>query len=197
MYLTMASQFEHALKAAADSIPVLAEYIATIPNAKREVALVAAERHYLEVARSLGSTEEPALRWARALMSDLNEKIEQIADRGPIAAMPSRSGDDFNFAEKLLTRVTGALALLVVSPVIALVWIGLKAERGDPAISLRTTNHVSVKTYSFVLGSGWVSCIVRYAELQSIPSLWNLLNGDIVLKLKDLAQVVQIAPSRK
>jgi hypothetical protein len=194
----MASRFEgqDILEGAVASIPALADYIAAVPEKQRVVALEAAERHYLETARNLGCTDEPAARWTSALMSDLRERVEQIADQRPLVPASASRRKDYSLAEKFLTRATGALALLVLSPVIALIWIGLKAERPDPAIRLRTIKEGGLTTYSFVLGSGWVSRIVRRAGLRSIPSLWHLLNGDTVLAFKDFAEVIQFPSIR-
>jgi hypothetical protein len=192
----MASRFEgqDILEAAVASIPALADYIAAVPENRRVVALEAAERHYLGIARNLACTDEPAVRWTSALMSNLRERVEQIAY--PVAPTNASRRKDYSLAEKFLTRATGALALMVVSPVIAFIWIGLKAERPDPAIGLRTMKEGGPITYSFVLGSGWVSRIVQRAELRSIPSLWHLLNGDTVLEFKDFAEVIQFRSIR-
>jgi hypothetical protein len=192
----MASRFEgqDILEAAVASIPALADYIAAVPENRRVVALEAAERHYLGIARNLACTDEPAVRWTSALMSNLRERVEQIAY--PVAPTNASRRKDYSLAEKFLTRATGALALMVVSPVIAFIWIGLKAERPDPAIGLRTMKEGGPITYSFVLGSGWVSRIVQRAELRSIPSLWHLLNGDAVLEFKDFAEVIQFRSIR-
>jgi hypothetical protein len=192
----MASRFEgqDILEAAVASIPALADYIAAVPENRRVVALEAAERHYLGIARNLACTDEPAVRWTSALMSNLRERVEQIAY--PVAPTNASRRKDYSLAEKFLTRATGALALMVVSPVIAFIWIGLKAERPDPAIGLRTTKEGGPITYSFVPGSGWVSRIVRRAELRSIPSLWHLFNGDTVLEFKDFAEVIRFRSIR-
>jgi hypothetical protein len=189
----MASRFEgqDILETAVASIPALADYIAAIPEMQRLVALHAAERHYLETARSLGCTDEPAVRWSSALMSNLRDRVEQIANQRALAAVIASRRKDYSWAEKILTKAIGALALLVASPLIAFIWIGLKAERPDPAIRLRRIKEGRLTAYSFVLGSGWVSRIVRRTELRSIPSLWHLLNGDTVLGFEDFAEIVQ------
>ena len=194
----MASRFEgqDILEAAVASIPALADYIAAVPEKQRMVALGAAERHFLETARNLGCTDEPAVRWTSALMSNLRERVEQIANQKPLAQASASRRKDYSLAEKFLTKATGALALMVVSPVIAFIWIGLKAERPDPAIGLRTIKEGRLTAYSFVLGSGWVSRIVRRAELRSIPSLWHLLNGNTVLGFKDFAEIIQFRSTR-
>jgi len=59
---------------------------------------------------------------------------------------------------------------------IAFIWIGLKLERPGPVVTLRKAEHGPSEVYSFVLGPGRVSQFVRYADLQSLPSLWHLLN---------------------
>jgi hypothetical protein len=194
----MASRFEgqDILEAAVASIPALADYIAAVPEKQRAVALEAAERHYLGVAQNLGCTDEPAVRWTSALMSNLRERVEQIADQRRLASASAPRRKDYSLAEKFLTRATGALALMLVSPIMAFIWIGLKAERPDPAIGLRTIKEGGPTAYSFVLGSGWVSRIVRRAELQSMPSLWHLLNGDTVLQFKNFAEVIQFRSIR-
>ena len=73
----------------------------------------------------------------------------------------------------------------------ALIWVGPKMERPDPAIAMRATEQRSVKSFPFVLGSGWVSRFVRRADLRSIPMLWHLVNGDTVLRFKILAAIIQ------
>jgi lipopolysaccharide/colanic/teichoic acid biosynthesis glycosyltransferase len=76
-----------------------------------------------------------------------------------------RPSEGYSLVEKILTRATGALTLLVVSPLIAFAWFGLKLERPGPVIELRTTNQKNVKAYKFVLGPGWASRFVRRADL--------------------------------
>jgi len=90
--------------------------------------------------------------------------------------------------EKIVTRAIGGLLLVLISPILLFIWIGLKAERADPAITMRTTGRLS--TYSFVLGSGWISSFVRRAELRALPSIWHLVNGDTVLRFEDLARII-------
>ncbi len=84
---------------------------------------------------------------------------------------------------------------------IALVWAGLKFERPGPAVSMRLTRQGNVEAYQFVLGSGWVSRFVRRADLEAIPMMWHLVNGDNVLRFKDFAGIVRprrlTAPSKK
>ena len=99
-----------------------------------------------------------------AMMCHLRERIEQMAEPGIISCAGDRPNEDYSLAEKILTRATGALALLVVSPLIALVWAGLKLERPGPAIAMRMTRGGSVEAYQFALGSGWVSRFVRRAD---------------------------------
>jgi hypothetical protein len=56
---------------------------------------------------------------------------------------------------------------------------------------MRTTGRGRVNAYQFVLGSGWVSRVVRRADLEAIPMMWHLLNGDNVLRFKDFAEIVR------
>ena len=178
----MASRFEgqDILEAAVDSIPALADYIAAVPEKQRVVALEAAERHYLGIARNLACTDEPAVRWTSALMSNLRERVEQIAD--PVAPTSASRRNDYSLAEKFLTRATGALALMVVSPIIAFIWIGLKAERPDPAVGLRT------------MKEGGPDFGVRSCNQFRVFGI--CFNGDTVLEFKDFAEVIQFRSIR-
>jgi hypothetical protein len=188
----MAVYFEgqEVLEAVVAGIPDVADFIAAMPDEQREIALDALERHYVQTAQNLGCADRPARVWASAVMLHLQERMEQIAEPGTgfVGGWPD---EDYSFAEKILTRATGALALLLVSPLIAFVWVGLKLERPGPAIEMRTTRLGNFKAYRFVLGSGWVSRLVRRANLQTIPTLWHLLNGDNVLRFKDFSDIVR------
>ena len=82
---------------------------------------------------------------------------------------------------EVLTKATGALALVIVSPLIAFIWIGLRLERPGSAIALRRVKPGNVKAYSFVLGPGRISQFVRRGGLQTLPSLLHLVKGDNVL----------------
>ena len=55
----------------------------------------------------------------------------------------------------------------------------------------------STQVYQFVLGSGWISWLVHRADLEAIPMLWHILNGDIVLRFKDFAKIVQFSDGEK
>ena len=79
----------------------------------------------------------------------------------------------------------------MLSPLIAFVWVGLKLERRGPVVNMRTTGRGRVNAYQFVLGSGWVSRVVRRADLEAIPMMWHLLNGDNVLRFKDFPEIVR------
>ena len=190
---SMASDFEgqEVLESAVAGIPAIAEFIAAMPNGQRAIALDALERHYLQTAEDWGCSEGPARMWVSAMMSHLLERIEQMTEPGITDLVDDRPNEDYSLAEKILTRTTGALALLVVSPLIAFVWAGLKLERPGPAISMGTTRRGSVDAFQFVLGSGWVSRFVRRADLEAIPMMWHLLNGDNVLRFEDFAEIVR------
>ena len=82
------------------------------------------------------------------MMCHLRERIEQMAEPGIISCAGDRPDEDYSLAEKILTRATGALALLVVSPLIALVRAGLKLERPGPAIAMRMTRGEVLKLTS-------------------------------------------------
>jgi lipopolysaccharide/colanic/teichoic acid biosynthesis glycosyltransferase len=89
---------------------------------------------------------------------------------------------NFGLADRLLTRIIAAVVLTVASPLIGFIWIGLKLEHSGPAIELRKAEEGRPQIYSFVRGPGHVRRFVRQPNLQSLPSLWHLLNGDTVLK---------------
>jgi len=193
----MAVHFEgqEVLEAVVAGIPAMADFIAAMPDGQRAIALDALERHYLQTAQNLGCAEPPARMWASAVMLHLRDRMEQMTEPGTTGFVGDRPDEDYSLAEKILTRATGALALLVVSPLIAFVWVGLKLERPGPAIDMRTARRGSLKAYRFVLGSGWVSRFIRRANLQTIPMLWHLLNGDNVLRFKDFAEIARPARS--
>ena len=176
-------------------IPAIAEFIAAMSNGQRATALDALERHYLQTAEDWGCSEGPARMWVSAMMGHLLERIEQMTEPGITDLADDRPNEDHSLAEKILTRTTGALALLVVSPLTAFVWAGLKLERPGPAIDMRRTRWGSA--YQFVLGSGRVSRFVRRADLEAIPMMWHLLNGDNVLRFKDFAEIVRPPRDKK
>jgi len=191
--MTSGSGGQEVLEWIVAALPEMADYIGSIPDGQKATALAALESHYMKTAINLGYSEEPARMWVAAVMAHLQEQLDLTTERWPAIAVVAKPGPDYTFAEILLTRVIGALVLLLASPLIALIWAGLKVERPDPAIAMRATEQRSVKFYSFVLGSGWVSRFVRRADLRSIPMLWHLVNGDTVLRFKDLATIIQFS----
>jgi hypothetical protein len=191
--LPMAADFEgrEVLEAVVAGIPAMADYVAALPEGQRTTALDALERHYLQTVQNLGGAAEPARMWVSAVMLHLRKQIE-TATKQPLTDFAGYLPDkDYSLAEKILTRATGAVALLAVSPLIAFVWVGLKFERFGPAIDTRTTGRSNLKDYRFVLGSGWISRFVLRANLRDAPQLWHLVNGDTVLSFKDFAEVVR------
>src|SRR5271169_287563 len=139
--LSVAADFEgqEVLEAVVAGIPAMADYIAALPEGRRTIALDALEHHYLQTVQNLGGADEPARMWVSAVMLHLRKQIE-TATKQPLTGFAGYLPDkDYSLAEKLLTRATGALALLAVSPLIALVWVGLKFERFGPAMDTRTT----------------------------------------------------------
>jgi hypothetical protein len=119
------------------------------------------------------------------------QRLDLMTEQRPANTVVAVPGTDYTLAEILLTRGIGALVLLVAFPLIAFIWVGLKLERSDPAIVMRTSEQRRIKAYTFALGSGSVSRFVRRADLRSIPMLWHLVNGDAVLRFKDFAEVIQ------
>lgn len=192
--LPMAADFEgqEVLQAVEAGIPEMAHYVAALPNGQRTIALDALQRHYLRTVRNLGRAEEPSRLWVSAVMLHLREQMEQVAEEHTTIFIGSPPDEHYSLAEKILTRATGALALLAVSPLIAFVWVGLKFERFGPAVDTRTTGRGNLKDYRFVLGSGWISRLVLRANLRDAPQLWHLVNGDTVLRFKDFAEVVRL-----
>jgi hypothetical protein len=71
----------------------------------------------------------------------------------------------------------------------------LRTRHFFPVIELRKAEYGRSQIYCFVLGSGHVGRFVRQANLQSHPSLWHLLNGDTVIRVRDLARIVQFPSS--
>jgi hypothetical protein len=144
---------------------------------RRASALNVAEQYYLEAAQNCGCADEQTGVWVADLMSHLRKQIEQMRKRSAIVA-DARLQGEHSLTDKMVTRALGLSLMLVASPLIGFIWIGLKLERPDPALTLRSTGRLA--TYSFVLGSGWISAFVRRAKLRSLPSLWHLINGDTV-----------------
>jgi len=184
-------EVQEVLEAVVAGIPEMAGYIADITVGQKAIALEAVERHYLVTAQNLGCAEEPARLWVAAVMLEIRDQMERITEKAQIGFVGVWPPDDFSLAEKILTRATGALALVIVSPLIAIILIGLRLERPGQAIALRREKQGNAKIYSFVLGSGWTSQFVRRGGLQTIPSLWHLLNGDNVLRLRDFSEILQ------
>jgi hypothetical protein len=69
--MTLTLDEDEVLSAAIAGIPRVAELIATVPDDDRSRALEAAEKSYLETARTLGYQDADALEWASAVMSRL------------------------------------------------------------------------------------------------------------------------------
>ena len=73
--MTLTLDEDEVLSAAIAGIPRVAEFIATVPDDDRSRALEAAEKSYLETARTLGYQDADAQQWAAAVMSRL--RIEE------------------------------------------------------------------------------------------------------------------------
>lgn len=189
--MTSNIEAQEALEAVVAGIPEMADYIADIPEGRRVIALDAVERHYLTTAQNLGYEDEPARLWVAAVMRQILDQMERIAEGAQASVVADGPTEEFSLAERWLTRATGALALLVVSPLIAFIWAGLKLERPGSAIALRSVKPGSTKAYSYVLGPGRISQFARRGGLQTLPSLWHLLNGDNILRLHDFFEVLQ------
>ena len=179
------------LASQAIDIPTVAEFIAGMNAKARAKALKAAEQHYWETAWDSGCSDEAASAWVSDLMLHLRQQTARMSKRHIYANTYQQA--EHSLTEKILTRVIGGLLILLASPLLLFIWAGLKVERADPAITMRTTGNIT--TYSFVLGSGWISSFVRHAELRALPSLWHLVNGDTVLGYQELAEI--ISPSAK
>jgi hypothetical protein len=173
------------------ALPEMAKNLASIPDAQKALALAALENHYLKTAKDLGYSEEPARAWVAVLIAHLQEQLEEISEHSPPSVLGAAPKRNFGLADELLTRIIAAVVLTVASPLIGFIWSGLKLEHSGPAIELRKAEDGCPQIYCFVLGSGHVSWFIRWANLQSLPSLWHLLNGDTVLRSRDLARIVQ------
>ena len=64
--MTLTLDEDEVLSAAIAGIPRVAEFIATVPDDDRSRALEAAEKSYLETARTLGYQDADAQEWASA-----------------------------------------------------------------------------------------------------------------------------------
>ena len=73
---------QEALESIVASLPVLAEYVSSIPYDQKATALAALERHYLQTALGSGYLEEPARSWVAALMAHLREQLELMSEPG-------------------------------------------------------------------------------------------------------------------
>jgi hypothetical protein len=73
---------QEALELIVASLPVMAEYVSSIPKVQKATALDALERHYLQTALGLGFSEEPARSWVAALMAHLREQLELMSEPG-------------------------------------------------------------------------------------------------------------------
>jgi hypothetical protein len=73
---------QEALESIVASLPVMAEYVSSIPDGQKATALDALERHYLQTALGLGYSEEPARSWVAALMAHLREQLELMSEPG-------------------------------------------------------------------------------------------------------------------
>lgn len=188
------SKPDRTLEAETAEIPTVAEVIAA--GAKRRAsASDTTEEYYLETAQNCGRADEQARMWVADLTSHLQEEIEHIEQMRKSELIIAGAGQEYSLTDKIITRAIGSTLMLVASPLIVFIWIGLKLERPDPAITMRTTGRLT--TYSFVLGSGWISRFVRYAKLRSLPSLWHLVNGDTVFRLRDIAQSINLSSARR
>lgn len=183
------------LEATVAGIPAMANYVAALPDGQRAIALEALERHYLQTVQNLGGTEGPARTWVSTVMFHLKEQIEQLTEPRLRAFVGDRPKEDNSLAEEILSRATGVLALLLLSPLIAIIGVGLKLERSGPAIKMR--KHGGTEAYQFLLGSGRVSRFVHLTGSQATLNLWHLLNGDKVLRFKDFAEIVRFPRSTR
>ena len=181
---------QEVLEAVVAGIPEMADFISAVPEGQKAAALDAAERHHLVTARNVGCADDPARLWVAAVMLQIRHEMERIAEGSTVVG--NGPAGEFSLAERGLTRATGALALLAVSPLIAFVWVGLKLERPGSAIALRRVKPGRTKAYSYVLGPGRISQFVRRGGLQTLPSLWNLLNGDNILRFHDFVEILQL-----
>ena len=83
---------QEAIESIVASLPVLAEYVSSIPDDQKATALAALERHYLQTALGLGYSEEPARSWVAALMAHLREQLELMSEPGPGGGRPRARG---------------------------------------------------------------------------------------------------------
>jgi hypothetical protein len=72
----MASSSKEVLEAANSGIPKVAEMIAIIPAENRAIALGAAERIYLQIAKDLGGAEDVARNWVSAIALRLRAEVD-------------------------------------------------------------------------------------------------------------------------
>jgi hypothetical protein len=83
---------QEALESIVASLPVMAEYVSSIPDGQKATALDALERHYLQTALGLGYSEEPARSWVAVLMAHLREQLELMSAPGPGDGRPHARG---------------------------------------------------------------------------------------------------------
>jgi hypothetical protein len=71
---------DEVFSAAIEGIPKVVELIASVPEAKRSIALAAAEQSYLQTAQILGYEKSDAQHWASTIMFQL--EIAFLASEG-------------------------------------------------------------------------------------------------------------------
>ena len=151
------------------ALPEMAKYLASIPDAQKALALAALD--YLKTAKELGYSEEPARAWVAVLIAHLQEQLEEISEHPSPTAVGAAPKRNFGLADKLLTRIIGAVVLTVASPLIGVIWIGLKLQHSGLAIELRKAEYGRPQIYSFVLGPGRVSRFLRRVPTVTSKSL--------------------------
>ena len=79
--MTVRAEEDEVLSAAIAGLPKVAELIATAPAENQARALEAAERSYLQTARTLGYEDADAREWASAVMVRLRigEGVEKVS----------------------------------------------------------------------------------------------------------------------
>ena len=77
---------DEVFSAAIEGLPKIVELMATVPEAKRSLALEAAQQSYLQTAKAIGYEESDAERWASTVMSllEITSLASERASKGDV-----------------------------------------------------------------------------------------------------------------
>jgi hypothetical protein len=102
---------------------------------------------------------------------------------------------DIDWADRIISRCLGALWLFAAALTILVVAVAARLENRGPLFERAEfrINGVAHPVYHFGLGSGPASNFLRRTRLQTLPILFSLLSGKVVIPrnvLRKLARIV-------